>query len=205
MKESRPALPDKQIAAAEARFSLSEAWAFAGEIVRMAAIVFGAPGEILARLFLSRQEGRDFRAYLAPIEDYMRRLLFIAALEIAPNLAPVRARARERKMCVRRERAPTLTMLPRARGGGRRGVRSMEGFEPARPSARRMEALLRICENPAPFARRLARRLAKLDPREIGFRRTDFTEWSPAGAALPEAHKEAERALAAWRAGCNSS
>lgn len=47
--------------------------------------------------------------------------------------------------------------LGRSRGASRRGAR----FRSAWPLAERMEALLRVVNDPAPFAKRLARRLRK--------------------------------------------
>jgi hypothetical protein len=74
-------------------------WCCLAEYLRYGFALFGKPSELAQRVWLSRTEHKLICDFLRPLEELLRRLVFIAALHLSP-LAP--ARVKETK---RRERA----------------------------------------------------------------------------------------------------
>lgn len=160
-----------------APFSLSETWNHVGEVYGWIISLFGAPGEIAERLLLPRAARRDLLAWLAPVEALARRLLLLKALTLPPlNHAPAPAPA-GRLVSAFVDRAPEaldpvdanwrvrfcvtprgLSRLPARKAQERRagGAINLNAL----PLARRLEALRRVLENPAPALARLRRLLA---------------------------------------------
>ncbi|MES1203874.1 MAG: hypothetical protein ABUS57_20750, partial [Pseudomonadota bacterium] len=144
--------------------------------------LFGAPFDIALRLILRRDDRREILAWLGPVEALARRLLLLKALTMpAPNYAPPKATAGRLviafadrpiedidtetakwrvRFCVMphgllrrtRSKEPNAGLCADQRGGD-------INFN-AIPLARRIEALRRVLENPAPALARLCTLLA---------------------------------------------
>ncbi|HYD88650.1 MAG TPA: hypothetical protein VEA80_14340 [Vitreimonas sp.] len=140
--------------------------------------LFGDPAQIAQRICFRRKEYETIARWVRAGEMLLRRLLLIeaAALQLAPT--PVRARvkrARVRKLHAFHLEAPetwrvSFHVIDRGRRAAGHatprthapGASSPAGaFPDAFPLALRCEALLRAYNDPAPYARRLARRLAR--------------------------------------------
>lgn len=138
--------------------------------------LFGAPAAIAGQHTLTAKAHALMASWLRCAEALLRHLLLIeaAALTLAPPRArPSRARApradtpfnpddpqtwRAPFSCcaaARLRHAQTGASLSLSKGGARRNAR----FPSALPLARRFEAVLRAFNDPAPYARRLARTL----------------------------------------------
>ncbi|MDX2275983.1 MAG: hypothetical protein NW206_11095 [Hyphomonadaceae bacterium] len=64
-------------------------WEQIAFFLRQALVLFGDPAALAQRLWLSARDHQLFVQFIGPIEDMLRRLLFITALELAPiNLPP---------------------------------------------------------------------------------------------------------------------
>ncbi|MGE3142216.1 MAG: hypothetical protein AB7L65_02750 [Hyphomonadaceae bacterium] len=150
-------------------------WARFKEIVREACAVLGWPAAIAALGLIERRFADLTLQGLRGLEAIARRLL----LADAAVLAPPPRRACKGRACKRPPAAPACGELgesaPRWRGvafkllaasaRGRAQARYLPVPQPAlvsaRPLALRLEALLRVARNPAPYAMKLARRLAR--------------------------------------------
>lgn len=164
-------------------------WAAADALLQAIFALFGAPEIIAARHTLTHKNWTLLGAWLRAGEALMRRLLLIEAAHYAkPNTRPLLKprRVRRRRLVGFSADAPEAwrvsfrCLLDRQRRAGetRRGCSTVAGdgaggprdrwhasrwptpkFHSAWPLAERAEALLRVFNDPAPYARRLAARL----------------------------------------------
>ena len=136
--------------------------------------LFGAPEQLAAQHTLSRPARALLLTWLCPAEAILRRLIFIEAHKLGapeppssrPRATPTIARTRETPAfdpaapetwrVSFRCAPPTSRRSPTTRPRRHRAPRQIF----ARPLAERCEALLRAFNEPAPYAQRLARRLA---------------------------------------------
>jgi hypothetical protein len=150
--------------------------------IRWTALIFGEPASLWDDIAGRRGEVLSLRTWLSALEALARTLLLLMAVRLpAPDARKPRQR-RPRKPIGSADLA-TLThdplaaplnsqlwagvafhIAPSKRRSRRGGLsKSLWSCLPTRPLAYRFEALIRVAENPAPFARRLARRLRE-DP-----------------------------------------
>lgn len=150
-------------------------WRTLSEYIRACFSLWGEPRVIAGKLWLDRAEHQRASGFLAALEHVLRRLLYLDAVKLTPKPpAPRRARA--------------AIAAPNPRGGGSFDAEHPESWRckfqvlprqskraPARrrtthagadvissaPVALRLEALIRAFNDPAPYAERLARALAK--------------------------------------------
>ncbi len=162
-------------------------WRVAEAFMHILHALFGSPTEIAERHTFLHKEHRLIASWVRAGEAMMRRLLIIEAAAYAkPNERPLlcapRKSVRRKKLCYsdkpegwrvsfrcnaeRMPRAPRLKSQPTPqRNRTTRADRyNPENWKPvtfhdAWPLALRVEALLRVFNNPLPYARRLARRL----------------------------------------------
>lgn len=154
-----------------------ELWRAAGALLRTLFNLFGAPEELAAKHTLTAPAYRLILNWLRCAEALMRHLLFIEAS--AYPATPTCAVQRAKPIRQRREigfdadkpeawRVTFRVFMDRRRPAGmRRGQPARTPaihsapttFHSAWPLAERFEALLRVHNDPAPFAKRLARRL----------------------------------------------
>lgn len=149
-------------------------WRIAETFLQTFFALFGAPEVIAARHTLAPKQRALILAWVRAGEALMRRMLLIEARAFAkPNTRPLlrQSRPRVRKLMGFSEEHPekwrvsfrcfnTDRRLPAGRKSGRQdaGSPSMQ-FGSAWPIAERAEAMLRVFNDPAPYARRLATRL----------------------------------------------
>lgn len=198
-------------------FSLQDAWQNVGDLYATIVALFGEPLEIATRLLLMRENRRDILSWLGPLEALARRLLLLKALTMpTPNDAPQKG-ATGRVIIAFTDRVienihpePAqwrvhFNVMPK--GALRRKPRRESDAEArpdrrggdinfnALPLARRLEALRRVLENPAPAVARLCRLIAtRRAAVEAAFR----TYRPPANAvqtSLIEAQRELDLAL----------
>jgi hypothetical protein len=148
-------------------------------------MLFGAPEEIAAKFTLTRKAYELTLRWLRAGEALMRKLVLIEAAALAPAGPSVDledCEPRERRQHgdgARREHNPApldpsqptqwrVRFRAMAEGGGGGGPRRERGsrrssrvrrFFDAAPLARRYEALIRVFNDPQPYAARLARQL----------------------------------------------
>jgi hypothetical protein len=144
-------------------------WRVAEAFMHILHALFGAPADIAARHTLRFEAHKLMASWLRAGEALMRRLLLIeAAAHAKPNTRPLlRApRKRTRKPMTCTPDAPEQWRVSfRCFFASTRGLslskakRPAPRFRSAWPLAERYEALLRVFNNPAAYARRLARRL----------------------------------------------
>lgn len=160
-----PAIDDRRAPAA--------LWALAYACLATLRALFGAPRDVAAAGWLARRTRNLLRFCLNATQAVAARLLLIEAAAL-PAPAPTAHRARKpqpRRLIEHRADAPehwrvALRLHPHRRlpagstshcrqdtGGAKRDRQN------AWPLAERYEAILRACAAPAPYARRLARRL----------------------------------------------
>lgn len=167
-----------------ARIAPLALWRVAEAFLRLLHALFGAPEEVAARHTLTVGAHALLASWLRSAEALMRRLLLIEAAAFPkpnarPLLHPTRRRARKLMAfmpgepekwrvgfrCVEplRPRPPTSPQAGGTPAVRRRIAReeraSYERFRSAWALAERYEALIRVFNDPAPYARRLARRL----------------------------------------------
>ncbi|MES1204276.1 MAG: hypothetical protein ABUS57_22775 [Pseudomonadota bacterium] len=194
-------------------FSLQDAWQNVGDLYATIVSLFGAPFEIATQFILMRQNRRDILAWLGPVEALARRLLLLKALTMPkPNDAPPKALPgrivtafADRKIedihpdavkwRVRFNVMPigALSRKPPAESGAEPGAdrRGGEINFNALPLARRLEALRRVLENPAPALARLCRLIAtKREAVEAAFR-----PYRPPAKAVQTALGDAQREI----------
>lgn len=151
-------------------------WQIAQDFILTLFNLFGAPQEIAAEHTLLRDQWRLITKWLRAGETLMRQLLLLEAAALSkPNTRPLLWPRRTRK---RREigfsaDAPEewrvsfhcLSSSPARGGSAERSeakgdvARREKRFYSAWPLAERAEALLRVFNDPAPYAKRLAARL----------------------------------------------
>lgn len=131
--------------------------------------LFGNPEDVAAKHTLTKKPYQLLASWLRCAEAMLRRLLLIEAAAFPkPNTRPLLWAKRPRTRTLRYFQAekpedwrvsfrcfdpPALAARRKRRG------KTEKRFYSAWPLAERYEALLRVFENPEPFARRLARRL----------------------------------------------
>lgn len=169
-------------------------WEAAREVLALMASALGGPALIATMGKLERRTRRNILDWLAPLEVLVRKLLLLEAALVPRRAeakfrkgAPPQRAAPPRGKCAppHPEKPPTWRVAfslsasaPRkpARNAGPR-IRDLNArytpppLKPARPRrdaalklAMRYEALRRVLDNPAPHARRLARRLERHPP-----------------------------------------
>jgi hypothetical protein len=163
-------------------------WRAAGAFLTLLYNLFGAPEDVAAQHTLTGQAHAQLAAWLRCAEAMLRRLLLIEAAAYAkPNTRPLLRAQRQRvRRAVavfadkpenwrvsfrvfaspprRRARAPKFGPRTAPVRVSREDRWSYENFKPvtlrdAWPLAERYEALMRAYNDPAPYARRLSRRL----------------------------------------------
>lgn len=145
-------------------------WRRAGELVRTIFGLFGEPQDVAAQHTLTAQAFKLALSWIRVAEALVRQLLLIeaAALPRINAAPPRRVRKRQRRLVEHDAAAPEMWRVsfrcapPRQairRSRARRAPTAPKRFYSAWPLAERCEALLRAYNDPAPYARRLARRL----------------------------------------------
>ncbi len=195
-------------------------------LVRWAAVAFGAPLDLWARETMPRREAERLRGWLGALEAVARALLLALAAGLPkPELSTPRTprpsgdsresiesdremdRSRpetdefqdsEDSEDSGRWRGVVFAALPRPARSRARGEDAGRGrsFVWSRSLARRLEAVIRVAENPEAYARRLARRL-HATPAAVG--RRLLAERSQRRPGLPQQAIEAARGVG-WRA-----
>ena len=159
-----PAIDDRRAPAA--------LWALAYACLATLRALFGAPRDVAAAGWLARRTRNLLRFCLNATQAVVARLLLIEAAAL-PAPAPTVHRARKpqpRRLIEHRADAPehwrvALRLHPYRRlpaGNGSRRLKAggtKRDRQNAWPLAERYEAILRACAAPAPYVRRLARRL----------------------------------------------
>jgi hypothetical protein len=155
---------------AQARADLWDALRYG---LRCLVALFGAPIALVAMHMMTPKERAEILAWLRPLEDLARALLRLEALAllVAPGQSARRPKQRAKRVVAldweNSESWPVRFHLggqcpPSRQAGARRSA------EPKLTCpwslAERLEALLRVAENPAPHALRCARALAKNQP-----------------------------------------
>ncbi|MGE3141693.1 MAG: hypothetical protein AB7L65_00085 [Hyphomonadaceae bacterium] len=136
------------------------------------AALFGAPGEVRAAAVLKKRDHALLLSWLRSLEALAVRLLLLAALSL-PSCPPARPAAPRRRP-ENPERpavgvsfhapAPAKAPLPLRRPAAPRAPAPIENQAPqlgCLRAAARFAALCRLVADPAPYARRLAQRLAR--------------------------------------------
>jgi hypothetical protein len=162
-------------------------WLLMQDFLQTLTTLFGAPEDVAARGTLVHRDWAQMATWVRAGEALLRQLLLIAAAVLPkPNLRPILwvKRARKRRLVhfypdapqdwrvsfrcfvdrARKPRSKGVAPKPRKPRATREDRWSYERFKAARfhsawPLAERMEALIRVFNDPAPYARRLARRL----------------------------------------------
>jgi hypothetical protein len=199
-------------------------WREARRFLLMLYALFGAPSEIAGLSVVRLVEYQRLAQWLRCAEAMLRRLLLIEAAALPkPNLRPLLRPQRKRVRQLRyfsperpdawrvgfrvlqaprapRQRLPQYGPRKPYKRVSREDLWSPERFKPVKlrsiwPLAERFEALIRVYVNPAPYARRLARRLYATPHRCV-----EALE-APPEAAHRIAHFEAmgDEAQTAWR------
>jgi hypothetical protein len=148
----------------------ADLWQTARDFLNLLFNLFGGPEDIAFRHTLTTKPHRLLRDWIRAGEAFMRRLLLIeASFFPKPNTRPLLRplRKRVRKLMHFEAEQPEhwrvsfrcLIAERRLPAGKHRSRSAPSRFHSAWPLAERYEALLRVFNNPAPYARRLARRL----------------------------------------------
>jgi hypothetical protein len=156
--------------AADHRYVPIALWRVASRLMLTLFNLFGEPDALARQHSIGAKDYKLACDWLRTVEALFRRLLFIEASYYVGELTPPKPRAKRPR--ARREMAffpdqpdawrVTFRTMERGRPRQRRASRSHRAplkFYSAWPLAERFEALLRVHNNPAPFAKRLARRL----------------------------------------------
>lgn len=176
----------------------ADIWQHAKEILRGLVALYGAPAELAAMGVLTPKQHGEVLVWLRPVEAIVRLLLLVAAAaRPRPKLrAPARPHPRVRRVAPQdREDSESWHVVfrvfppaprPRPRAGRTRasGLRdapgtiagTIAGLPSPWPLAERLEAVIRVLENPEPYARRLAARLTR---RRDLVRRAATPAWRP--------------------------
>jgi hypothetical protein len=161
-------------------------WSALRFYIQHACAIIGLPSDIAQRTWIARWEYRRFADLLRPLEALLRRLVFLDAVKLPPEPPRIETKRRPRRLM----RAQTGAAFDPARSETWR-VRFNLGATSLRPAQRgktetpvcpslsktssaplinvissaplalRLEALIRGFNDPAPLARRLARRLRR--------------------------------------------
>jgi hypothetical protein len=168
---------------------LEHHWEKIAFYLRHALSLFGDPAKLAQQLWISARDHKLFRQYIRPLEDAVRRLIFIAALELTPMTLPPTP---ERKYRARhgmkanggatfeitqpetwrvsfklapapmdRRRPAGILASPSKNAGKDAGGPYRPSRISAAPCAERLEALLRAYENRDKRAAALARKIAR--------------------------------------------
>lgn len=159
--------------------------------LRMAQSLFGHPAQLAKRLWLDRATHKQFCAFIRPLEEIARRLIFARALELAPMTMPPTPERKVRAHLAmpanagaafdmerpetwrvsfrlsaesRSAGAPAGMITSPAKNAGE-GAGAPDQISAA-PSAARLEALIRAYENRDTLAAKLARQHAR-EPGEM--------------------------------------
>lgn len=157
---------------AAARTTPLDLWRIAEAFLHMLHNILGPPEQIAARRTLTPNQHRLFHAWITAAENLMRRLLLLEARACAQT-APLSAdraasQAPQAKPAFDPENPDSWRVCfvalaqRRRRTAARRRTRAAFPYSRlylTRPLAERIEALIRVFNDPAPYARRLARRL----------------------------------------------
>ncbi len=189
-------------------FDLQDAWQHVGDMYAWIVSLFGAPFDIAERLLLVRKSRRDLLAWLGPVEALARRLLLLKALTLPPpNYAP--PKAGEGRLLIAFADRALDDIHPKSETWRVRfcvmphGIVRRKSDAPcadrrggdinfnALPLARRLEALRRVLENPAPAVARLCRLLAT--QREAV--RSAFRPYRPRATCVRSALAEAQEQI----------
>lgn len=178
-------------------------WRIAEAFMRTLASLFGDPADIAMGVAITKHARDLMTGWLRVAEAMLRRLLLVEAAAITdlPTPRPRRAhKLRQRAVMLADADKPETWRVsfrcfparrkPRIASAARRRLRNAlpDGYLlNAAPIARRYEALIRVFNDPAPFARRLALRLRQIPDRVSELFR------APADAV----HKLGEEALSA--------
>lgn len=161
--------------ASDQRHAPLQLWRAASGLITTLFNLFGAPEKLAAKHTLTAEARALILSWLRCAEAMVRHLLLIEASHCAHEPLRVthrRAQPRVRKLvtsdvdqpdswrvsfrCILdRRRAPNAQALAHRAGKGAGGPRYFSAW----PLAERFEALLRAHNNPAPYAKRLARKL----------------------------------------------
>jgi hypothetical protein len=156
-------------------------WQAAHALVTALFNLFGDPEDIAAQRTLTKRARELLLSWLRPTEAILRRLIFIEASKLGLDgpraFRPASAHTKSASEDARSDFDPAA---PEAwRVSFRCSVSTRRASHPrskrhrapraiyARPLAERCEALLRAFNDPAPFARRLARRLNRTNARRV--------------------------------------
>ncbi|MGQ0531925.1 MAG: hypothetical protein ACT4OF_04430 [Caulobacteraceae bacterium] len=143
-------------------------WRIAEAFMHILHVLFGAPDEVAERHFITAEAHKQMASWIRCAEAMLRRLLIIeAAAHPKPNTSPLlhRKRQRERKLMYFHADKPEAWRVSFRSFHGTsaskqaRRRQNAKRFRSAWPLAERYEAVLRVFANPAPYARRLSRRL----------------------------------------------
>jgi hypothetical protein len=158
-------------------FSLEAAWDALRAWAKAMVNAFGEPASIAAQLLLRRSSREDILAWLAPLEAGVRRVLLMEAVKLArPNEPPAPIMRGRIATAFREEPSRTL---PEDSTQWRTSFRVWPAITrceavPAQPAiraskraihynsyplARRIEAVIRVFENPAAYIAKIARRI----------------------------------------------
>ncbi|MBI1187336.1 MAG: hypothetical protein GC206_08420 [Alphaproteobacteria bacterium] len=148
-------------------FSLSDAFDHALRMVERIAALFGDPVAIRDQGEMRRSDARALIAWLAPLEDFVRRLFIIAAcralgrrrLSAVSAAPPPPAAHRPRRVGFRILPSPDRPYTPHRPLRPPRRMSCAEAIASA-PLARRFNALVTALASPQRIIARLARRLA---------------------------------------------
>jgi len=157
---------------AAARTAPIELWRIAEALLHMLHNIFGPPEHVAARRTLAPNQHRLFHAWITAAENLMRRLLLLEARACVQTATPSADRAASQA----RRTSPAFDpenpdswrvsfvalAQQRRRTAPRRRTHAPFPYSRlylTRPLAERIEALIRVFNDPAPYARRLARRL----------------------------------------------
>ena len=143
-------------------------WDAARYALRWLVNLFGSPAEMAGLEVLAPRERMDVLGWLRPLEALVRALLVIRAAEMpAPIRRTPRAKRsppRSRQMVEHDPDKPeswrvSFRAVPAPPGLGSGRYAPGAELPSAWPLAERLEAVIRVLENPDPFARRLVGRL----------------------------------------------
>lgn len=177
------------------RFAPIALWRVASRLMVTLFNLFGEPQELAFRHTVVARDYKLICNWLRTVEALFRRLLLIEAAHYAPEVAQAKLRAhakrQRREMSFYPEKpdewrvtfrtmergrlrphgAPDKPSSPPDRSNADENARlaylAPTTFHSAWPLAERFEALLRVHNDPAPYAKRLARRLLDATPERI--------------------------------------
>ncbi|MBL8548670.1 MAG: hypothetical protein JNJ73_01700 [Hyphomonadaceae bacterium] len=155
--------------------TLSDAWTTFRYFLRCMAATVEEPAKLAARLYVQAHQRNDILLWLLPLERLARLLLLAeaAAITLSPTAPRRRGPRKEvkgsRLRPVPEESEEWRVAFKAAAGAKRRSKRAARAarrtfaatVHDAVPLAARIEALIRVALDPAPYAKRLARRLSK--------------------------------------------